>query len=106
MSFKDDIEADLDVFFDTDEFASTHLVNGVSMEIVIDNDLIKERQAKSTNSPNGVYEGEILFHVKASAFGEKPAISQVVNLDGDIYRVSDAQEDDGMYSITLLGNQS
>lgn len=105
MSFHDDLEADLEEFFNEDEFASPHLVNGAEMLIILDENLLKLMQRKS-NDPDGIYVGEALFHVKKSDFGARPVPGQIINLDGDPYRVADAQEDEGMYTITLEGNLS
>jgi hypothetical protein len=95
----------MDTFINSDEFATDHMVNGVKMSIIIDNDLIKERQAK-LKDPEGIYIGDILFHVAKSVFGDKPVPGQIINLDGDPYRVADAQEDEGLYTITLAANES
>ena len=105
MGFRDDLEADLETFFNEDEFASLHLVNGVEMAIILDNDLLKERQRKS-NDPDGIYIGDLLFHAKKSIFGDRPVPGQIINLDGKIYRVADMQEDEMVYSITLAANES
>jgi hypothetical protein len=102
---RDSLESDIGTFINSDEFASDHTVNGVHMLIILDNDLLKERQRKS-NDPDGIYIGDLLFHVAKSVFGEKPVPGEIINLDSKIYRVADAQEDEEMYSITLEGNMS
>lgn len=104
MAFKDYLESDLNTFFT--DFADTHTVNGAEMEIVIDEDLIKERLTKIKSDIEGIYIADVLFHVRKSVYGEKPVVGEIVNLDGEIYRVSDAQEDKGMYAISLVANES
>ena len=98
---KDYFESDLDTFINDDEFSTIHTINGVEMQIIMDSDKLKTKQAK-----DGVYEGDVLFHVKKSVFGEAPAIGNLIELDGGTYRVTDFQEDEGLYSITLAGNMS
>lgn len=104
-SFKDYLEADLTNIFFTD-FAETHTVDGEEMEIVMDEDLIRKRITKIKSDIEGIYVADVLFHVRKSEFGERPAFGQIINLDGEIYRVSDIQEDKGVYSISLVANES
>jgi hypothetical protein len=101
--FKAQVQKDLAcVFLNPDEFTSLHIIDGTQLLIVVDNDMLKERQTKKEYA----YEGDILFYVQKTIYGDAPAIGQIVNYDGEIYRVSDFQEDDGLYSITLVANQS
>ena len=47
MNFKEMIHKDLrHVFFNTNEFAEQHTLNGISVEVIIDNDRLKERSKK------------------------------------------------------------
>jgi len=100
MGFKDQVNADLDVFLNLDEFGELHTVDGMQLSVVVDNDKLKERQAKAQYG----YEGDLLFYVAKAFYGDLPAVGQIVRFDGEIYRVSDAQEDMGMYFITLVAN--
>lgn len=90
-------------FFNADEFSTPHQIDDKTMNIIMDNDLLKERKA---NSLDGTYEGEILFHAKKTDFIEGPAIHQHIRFDGSFYRISDLQDDEGLYTITLTGNRS
>lgn len=48
MNFKETINKDLQhVFFNTNEFAEQHTLNGISVEVIMDNDRLKERSKKS-----------------------------------------------------------
>lgn len=96
--FKDYIQKDLDVFFNTDEFASKHIINDKEMNIIIDDDLLKERKLKSAE---GTFIGDILFSVRKSEFGNRPYNEEVIIFDGSTYRVTDSQEEDGMYIIEM-----
>lgn len=104
-SFKEVIQEDLNnTFFDIDEFAEIHNIDGKDISIIIDHELLKERQAKYAE---GTYLGDVLFHVKKSDFGEAPGINQPIKFDGDsTMRVTDFQEDMGIYIITLGSNRS
>ena len=94
--------SDINTFINQDEFAELHAVDGVQLQLVIDNDKFKERQAKAEYG----YKGDILFYVQKSVYGDAPAIDQIVKFDGEVYRVSDFQDDNGMYYITLESNRS
>lgn len=97
-SLKDYIEDDMSTFFNTNEFAETHNIDGIDMPIQIDNDLLKERQTKFAE---GTYLGDVLFLVQKSDFGESPAREQIIKFDGEPMRVIDFQENIGIYTITL-----
>lgn len=109
-AFKDYLSYDLDnVFFNIDEFAEPHNVNGQSMDIIIDDDELKERQQnrnKFLEDPQGVYNADVLFYVKKSDFGEKPEVMENLWLDNELYQVVDAVENNGVLEITLMGRYS
>lgn len=99
MNFKEVLKEDLNnVFFNNDEFAEYHSVDGINILIIIDNDKLKANKIKAAS---GTYSGDVLFYVQKSDFIETPAIDQRINLDGEIYRVNDVGEDNEMYEITL-----
>ena len=102
-AFKDLLEQDYSAVFNSDEFGEMHSIDDKDIAIVIDNDLLKERKIKSAE---GTYIGDLLFFVKKSDFGDQPAIGQVIKFDTKPMRVSDFQEDMGVYTITLEANMS
>lgn len=97
---KEYLNDDLDVFFDADEFAEEHEIDGVMMPIIIDNDLLREQQSKMTD-PSGYFVADLLFHVKASYFPRRPEPRSIINFDGKPRRIADVQGDGGVYTITL-----
>ncbi len=96
-NFKEYLSFDLDTFFK--EFAENHIINGDEIEIIIDNEILKERQAQKE-----IYEGDVLFYVRKTDFKEAPAIGQHIELDNNLYRVDSFNEEDGLYLITLGAN--
>jgi hypothetical protein len=44
--------------------------------------------------------------VAASDYGPLPKQGSMINYDGKIYRVADAIDEDGMYSITMEANKA
>lgn len=102
MSLKDQVLSDLDVFFNQDEFAGSHVIDGRSLNIVVDNDQLKERSVKEYD---GISVGEILYYVKASDYGERPGQGTPQIFDGRQMYVFDAREDTGVYEIILSQNR-
>lgn len=99
MAFKDYVEQDLNVFFNVEELGETHNLNGKDVTLVMDNELLKERQIKAAE---GTYIGDLLFHIRKSEWGKKPVIrKQIVTFDQAKHRVSDYSEDNGICTVTL-----
>ena len=64
-SFKEQLEKDLDsVFFNMDEFAETHMIDGKEVPIVLDNDRIIELSMGKTVETRGIFTDDILFFVQ------------------------------------------
>jgi len=101
MSLKDQIQADLDIFFNTDEFGEVHKINGRELTIIVDNERLMERTKKEFD---GVSIGELLYFVKASEYGEKPVIGEAQRFDKRQMYVVDVKESDGVYEIILTQN--
>ena len=97
MGFKDIVREDIrNIFLDTEEFGTPHLINDRKIPIVIDDNEMIEREKRSTgtDSAEGIYKRQILFYVAASEFGP-------LTLDGRPYQITDAINEDGLYSISL-----
>ena len=98
------LENDLNnVFFNTDEFAEKHIVDDKEMSIIIDNEKLNELKAKSQYAEY-IATCSMLIMVKASDFSYKPAIGQVISIDGDIYRANLVTETGMIYEIALEAN--
>lgn len=111
MTFKEQIALDnQNIFINLDEFGDIHNVNGKDMPTLIDtNELIdRERRYKFNHSlyADGVYLKEILIYVKRSDFGPLPAIGRLLKVDGKTYTISEAIDEDGIYSIALTANKT
>jgi hypothetical protein len=102
-SFKEIVAQDQATFFNVDEFAEWHNVNDKEAAIIIDNDLLKERKSKYAE---GTYLGSLLFYIKKEDLGYKPIFNEHMKFDKDIKFVTDVQDEDGCYIITLGENKS
>ena len=106
-TFKDILRADIDnTFMNADEFAAFHIANGKRMLVTIDNNELIERAKKAKSNMDGIYVKETLIYVKAKDFGPLPAVGSVLKVDGSIFKVTHATNEDGLYSIHLEANRS
>lgn len=101
-AFKDIVQQDvLRTFLNADEFADVHLVNGKLMPILIDTNEQIEREKRMSHHIEGVYQDEFLAYVSSAEYGPLPAQGSYIDIDKKKYRVIDAVEEDGVFSLTL-----
>ena len=103
MRFRDFLEGDIDkVFLNADEFAEEHDLNGTIAKAVVQAPTAKESFMSNgfhaTDSLQGV---SVFVHCKLKDIPEIPAHGNVFRLDGDLYAVNSAVEEDGLVSIEL-----
>lgn len=108
MTFKEAIRDDISsVFMDTEEFAALHTLNGKTIPVIIDNNELIERSKKAKSDMDGVNVKTTLIFVKARDYGGGvPPVGYAITLDGVSYRVTDAMNEDGVYSIHLEANRN
>ena len=111
MTFKEQIAKDnRTVFMNIDEFGDIHNVNGKDMTVLIDNNELVDRekryQYRHSLYADGVYLKELLIYVHAEDFGPLPGIGRIVTFDNKTYIVSDAINEDGIYSLCLEANKT
>ena len=107
-SFKEVMKDDVNtVFMNNDEFANIHLVNGKKMNVIFDSLEQMEREQRVTEiKEEGLYKKHLLIYVKKSEYGPLPAPGNRITLDRANYLVTDAVNEDGLYSISLEANKS
>ena len=109
MGFKELAARDItNTFLNPDEFGELHKIDGRIMTIIIDGMEVIERSKKQIEHGrvDGIYEKQILFYVSRKDFGPLPVIGRKLTLDSGNYRVVDAVDEGGIYSITLGVNKS
>ena len=103
--FKDILEKDVvDVFLNDDEFCEIHKVNGREMPVLIDCNEQIEREKRLHVHADGIFVNQRLIYVNAKDLGKLPKQGSIFKLDGGIYRVMDAINEGGIYSITIEAN--
>lgn len=98
--FADDL-ASPHAWFDDTVFVEYHEVNGKRMLVQIDSFEAVEREKRFSQTMDGASANQVLIYVRAVDFGPLPAQGTWVTLDGVSYRVADAVDEAGVYSITL-----
>jgi len=99
MDFKDAVAADIDnVFFKTDEFAETVLIDGRSVPIILDNDAL---QGMSELYAEGLAQGEQYIFIKAKDMKRLPQPGEQLKKDGKNWYVKHAISNMGVYAIRI-----
>lgn len=111
MTFKEQIALDnKNIFLNFEEFGENHLINGNEMLCIVDNNELIDREKKYRNRngvyADGIYYKELLIYVRAEDFGLLPAIGRILYFDKKSYLISDAIDEDGIYSLSLEANKT
>jgi len=101
MGFKEQIQQDIGVFLNSDEFADLHDIDGEQIACVFDNDIFQKGQAV-----DGVFSNAKKLFIKASDIPDRPVSGQHIRVNGELYLVSDSTEVMGILEITLEANES
>lgn len=101
MGLKEVMAADLNVFFNPDEFAEPHAIDGTQRLVIIDNDRLRYR---SKVEYDGVLTGDILFYIQEAGFNPLPRPGDRMKFDGMPCTVFDVRPDEGMLEIILQKN--
>ncbi len=102
MEFKEQIAADFDaVFFNSNEFAETHTINGVDVDIVVDNDRLAELYISKNTHTEELFTDSILFDVRKKDLDFEPVPNQYLEYDGEGYIISDVKCDEESYTIVI-----
>lgn len=107
MGFKEQFLDDLDsVFFNSEEFAETHTINGAEVDIVVDNDKLAELYISKESHTEELFTDAIMFYVRKKDLDFEPVPGQYLEYDGRGMIISDVKTDDESYTIVLGANES
>ncbi len=99
MGFKDMVSRDrMSVFLDLNTFGETLRVEGVEIPVVIDNDLLKQKQG---GQDLAVAESSTLFYARCEDLPARRLPGSTINVNGRICNIDDWQEDMGLATIVL-----
>ncbi|MEG0473123.1 MAG: hypothetical protein RR588_12390 [Solibacillus sp.] len=108
-TFKDFIMEDLDVFFDLDEMATEHELEGKFVPLIISDNQSNDKQTGMSRDQS--YASQEVFkqyktvYVKAADF-YIPKVDSVIVLDGHEYYVEEAGDEKGVIRIVISANES
>ena len=107
MGFKEILAEDIHkVFLNLDEFSDIHNVNGKNMSVQIDENEQIEREKRYNQNMDGIYTNQKMIYVAADEYGPIPKQGTIITFDGKVYKVADAVDEGGIYSITMEANRS
>lgn len=101
---RDDLRAGR-VWFNVDEMAGTHTVNGVKVLCVVD--AAEMSESYSLNDPvekrrnEGVMTGALTLYMRRDEYKGVPYIGQSLTLDGRKYRIDSYGDDEGMLELNV-----
>ncbi len=99
---------DLDGFFNVDEMAAEHELEGNKLNLVVVDSSLEEMNGFSRNQLDAsqeVFKSYKTIYVKSSEF-YTPKIDSLLDLDGEEYYVEQAGEEMGIIRIVLSLNES
>lgn len=104
-SFKEQMQKDFkDTFFNLNEFAEIHNIDGAQIPVVVDNETLLQLNLGKTTDSDGIFEDNKMLFVQKAHMQDQPVIGQIMEFDGEAYQVGNVLEDLGGYTIILKGN--
>ena len=107
-TFKDCAAVDIKaVFFNENEFAERHNVDGVDALIVLEDIDVREHAAHweagaKQNFDTGLYNRHIILYIRVEDYGPKPKQGKVLTLDKKLtYLIQKCDEESGVYRMTM-----
>lgn len=111
-TFKGCVAADIDAaFFEENEHADRHTVDGKDVLIVLEDDDLREHSAHweagaKQNFDTGLYTAHTILYIRAEDYGPKPKIGKQLVLDKGTksqrtYTINLCQEESGVYHMTM-----
>ncbi|MCG7435562.1 hypothetical protein [Lysinibacillus fusiformis] len=107
-TFKDFILEDLDVFFNVDEMADKHELEGQDLDLIVVDSSLEDLKGFGRDQLNVAQEVFKIFktvYVKSSDF-YIPKVDSELILDGQSYYVEEAKDQNGVIKIVLSANES
>lgn len=106
-TFKDVLRQDVKrVFLNIDEFGEMHDINGQEILVVIDENELIEREKRIKRDEGELHKKQLLFYVAAEDFGVLPSPGKTLRFDRKQYLITDADDEGGIYSISLEAMRS
>lgn len=112
MTFKDCAEFDVDnVFFDLDEHAEEHTIDGKPCRVILEEDDIRRHNShweagSKQNFDTGLYRAYTILYIKVRDYGPKPKHGKQLVMDKETkqqrsFSIKQCEEQAGVYRITM-----
>lgn len=106
MNFKDVYREDLEnAFFDEDEFAEKHMIDGKEYTIVLTEvkaEDAREHVKKSVNpKETAINKVKFVLYIREKDVERKITVNSMINLDGKKYFVLDVIKMRGVYKVSI-----
>lgn len=99
MSFKEQLEKDMKAFFNADEFAETHSINGESIECVL---MLADKDTDANiQSKKGTITSYSSISVQTSYVGTKIVPGDYLEVDSELFNVVEVSDVEGILYIDL-----
>lgn len=101
--FKEIVKEDIkNIFLNFDEFGEYHLIGKRSFLVIVDENELTEREKRIKGDDlKGLHTKQLLFYIQGSDFGPLPSPNSIIEFDGKKYRITDAENEMGIYSISM-----
>ncbi|MFA9464049.1 MAG: hypothetical protein ACERKN_07120 [Velocimicrobium sp.] len=108
MRFQEQLEIDFaTVFFNLDEFAGEHTLNGQSILLVIEEETEEDyKNTRQSLYTDGIHIQAKIIHVLKKDLDFEPFKGQILMLDEEVYQIEWIAPDDVCYQIGLGANES
>lgn len=104
MGFKEQVEADISVFLNFDEFAEVHNLNGVDCLVVATDDSTRSH-TKTVGGPRlteGLHGDNVRLQVRTSDLPAIPVQGTNFKYDGKLFKVASCTNNMGILNISLM----
>lgn len=105
MNFREAFEDDLEnAFFDEDEFASRHVIDGEECTIVMTETIsaeVKMRKSSLNPKESAINDIRYVLYIREKDMKRKLTVNAMISLDGKKYFVRDVKHREGMYEVAI-----
>ena len=112
ITFKDCAAADIDAaFFEQDEHADWHTVDGKDALVIVDDQRLKEHNAHweagaKQNFDTGLYKAHTILYIRTEDYGPKPKVGKPLVMDAGTdhkrtFDIMKCEEECGVFRMTL-----
>ena len=107
-TFKDFATADISaVFFNGDEHAETHNVDGKDVLVILEKDDVRDHSAHweagaKQNFDTGLYNRHMILYIGVEDYGPKPKQGKLLTLDKKyLYLIQKCDDESGVYRMVI-----